>query len=401
MFRKPKKRPAALRSTSTSAAAQKDGNNDENYGVVENDGGGGDSISNDDDANNEEDTSGLLQQLRNERLEKNANATKSSLAIGQSSHSSKRKKSNTNDANKNWMHQFKSNSGDDGTTTASSARDMATRTAEYHPTSTTETANTNTTTSTTTSTNSSASSCAKQLNSATLSSHQAPRSKFLAGPLRASTFVRTTVRFDYQPDICKDYKETGFCGFGDTCIYLHDRGETKSGWEMEQEYEENKKRETLKREREMERFMEGMMCGEVTSGTGEGGGGATTAGSNNHDDFSAFNNNDDDINNNNIIDDGLPYACHICRGAFTNPIVTSCQHYFCEGCMLSLIRGGGGGAGEEVRPSSSCCPICQKDTNGVLNHPRKLEAKKRRLVGRDGSWEDYYEVGRKGLRGGG
>ena len=51
--------------------------------------------------------------------------------------------------------------------------------------------------------------------------------------------------------------------------------------------------------------------------------------------------------------------------------------------------------------SSSCCPICQKDTNGVLNHPRKLEAKKRRLVGRDGTWEEYYEVGRKGRGGGG
>lgn len=33
-----------------------------------------------------------------------------------------------------------------------------------------------------------------------------------AGPLRASTNVRMTVRFDYQPDICKDYKETGYCG---------------------------------------------------------------------------------------------------------------------------------------------------------------------------------------------
>ena len=38
MFCKPKKRPAALRSTSTSAAAQKDGNNDENYDTVENNG---------------------------------------------------------------------------------------------------------------------------------------------------------------------------------------------------------------------------------------------------------------------------------------------------------------------------------------------------------------------------
>jgi hypothetical protein len=34
------------------------------------------------------------------------------------------------------------------------------------------------------------------------------------GPIRAPSFVRSTARFDYQPDICKDYKETGFCGYG-------------------------------------------------------------------------------------------------------------------------------------------------------------------------------------------
>lgn len=34
------------------------------------------------------------------------------------------------------------------------------------------------------------------------------------GPMRAPSNIRTTVRWDYQPDICKDYKETGFCGFG-------------------------------------------------------------------------------------------------------------------------------------------------------------------------------------------
>lgn len=40
------------------------------------------------------------------------------------------------------------------------------------------------------------------------------------GPLRAPAFVRTTARFDYQPDICKDYKETGFCGYGDQCKHV-------------------------------------------------------------------------------------------------------------------------------------------------------------------------------------
>eukprot|EP00245_Coleochaete_scutata_P003954 TRINITY_DN16060_c0_g1_i2.p1 TRINITY_DN16060_c0_g1~~TRINITY_DN16060_c0_g1_i2.p1 ORF type:complete len:200 (-),score=46.43 TRINITY_DN16060_c0_g1_i2:833-1432(-) len=37
------------------------------------------------------------------------------------------------------------------------------------------------------------------------------------GPLRASQHIRWSVRFDYQPDICKDYKETGTCGYGDAC----------------------------------------------------------------------------------------------------------------------------------------------------------------------------------------
>jgi RING finger protein 113A len=45
--------------------------------------------------------------------------------------------------------------------------------------------------------------------------------------------VRVSARFDYQPDICKDYKETGFCSYGDACKFMHDRGDYKSGWELE------------------------------------------------------------------------------------------------------------------------------------------------------------------------
>lgn len=47
------------------------------------------------------------------------------------------------------------------------------------------------------------------------------------GPIRASLHIRSSIRFDYQPDICKDYKETGYCGFGDSCKFLHDRGDYK------------------------------------------------------------------------------------------------------------------------------------------------------------------------------
>jgi hypothetical protein len=53
------------------------------------------------------------------------------------------------------------------------------------------------------------------------------------GPLRASTNVRMSIRVDYQPDLCKDYKETGYCGYGDACKFLHDRGDYKAGWEID------------------------------------------------------------------------------------------------------------------------------------------------------------------------
>lgn len=53
------------------------------------------------------------------------------------------------------------------------------------------------------------------------------------GPLRGNNYIRTSVRFDYQPDVCKDYKETGFCSYGESCKFLHDRGDYKAGWELE------------------------------------------------------------------------------------------------------------------------------------------------------------------------
>lgn len=369
MFRKPKKKPTALRNSgggvdSSSGPAnnqsrkrrrQYDSSDDEE-----------DRHNNTNDDNDATTTSELLEQIRQERTnDSTANKSKKPLLNTASTNNNTSKKKAGG-----MMHQFKSNNDE----IQLSAKDMATRTAEYHP------ANNNVggSNSTINNINDNGETTNDKDKNATLPSLQKqPRNKFLAGPLKATTFVRTTARFDYQPDICKDYKETGFCGFGDTCIYLHDRGDTKSGWEMEQEYEGKKKAEEERKGREMERFMKSMMCGEVGAGTGGSGGGVKG------------DNNLDDDKKDNIVDDGIPFACHICRGPFRNPVVTTCGHYFCESCMQSRIRGditndGGGGGG-----GTTGCPICQKDTHGVLNHPQKLVAKKRRLVGRDGTWEDY------------
>ena len=43
------------------------------------------------------------------------------------------------------------------------------------------------------------------------------------GPIRGTQFMRASVRWDFAPDICKDYKETGFCTFGGTLAHLQAR----------------------------------------------------------------------------------------------------------------------------------------------------------------------------------
>lgn len=114
------------------------------------------------------------------------------------------------------------------------------------------------------------------------------------GPIRAPSNLRATVRWDYQPDICKDYKETGFCGFGDSCKFLHDRSDYKLGWQLERE-----------------------------AATGE------------------YNNSGDEDDKKyeiNSDEETLPFKCFICRNSFTDPVVTKCKHYFCEKCALDQYK---------------------------------------------------------------
>mmetsp|Transcript_15850 Transcript_15850/g.22665 ORF Transcript_15850/g.22665 Transcript_15850/m.22665 type:complete len:326 (-) Transcript_15850:135-1112(-) len=228
---------------------------------------------------------------------------------------------------KSVRHEFQSDSAG-----PMSAQELAVREGEYHPTPKAE----NNTTTTSISDN----------GDTTIKTYRGQNqqpNKFLAGPLRAPTFVRTTCRFDYQPDICKDYKETGFCGFGDTCIYLHDRGDTLTGWQLEKKWEEQRKKENERKEQIMNRFMDGETTVEVDEP-----------------------------------DDGIPFACYICRDPFSNPVVTSCGHYFCSKCIMDTFNS-----------NSPCCPVCSVDTVGVFNHPSKLYAKKRRVGGNEMSWKDY------------
>ncbi len=158
--------------------------------------------------------------------------------------------------------------------------------------------------------------------------------------MKAPTFLRVTSRFDYQPDICKDYKETGFCGFGDSCKFLHDRGDYKSGWQLEREWDTQQAKKKQRLEDSIAAFGEQELGNE-----GEG------------DDA------EDDDNKYEIDSDeeDLPFACFICREDFKNPVVTLCGHYFCGECALNTSK-----------KSGNKCAVCNKQTFGVFNRAHKL-----------------------------
>ena len=161
------------------------------------------------------------------------------------------------------------------------------------------------------------------------------------GPIRAPVYLRSTVRWDYQPDICKDYKETGVCGFGDSCKFLHDRSDYKFGWQLERE-EQDKIREA----------QEGR----------EGGG--------REENFEVSSDENDD----------LPFACLICRERFTNPVMTKCKHYFCQACALKRYK------------KNKRCYLCGSQTNGTFTPAKqlmeKIEKKTKAAMKRCGAGSD-------------
>ncbi|KIK63704.1 hypothetical protein GYMLUDRAFT_95270 [Collybiopsis luxurians FD-317 M1] len=136
------------------------------------------------------------------------------------------------------------------------------------------------------------------------------------GPQRnTNSTIRTVTIVDYQPDVCKDYKETGYCGFGDTCKFLHDRGTYLAGWQLDK-LAENPRKQV--------------------------------------DDAS-----DDDSDS----DEDIPFACLICRKPYTDPIVTKCGHYFCSACAIKRFA------------KTPKCLACGAPTGGMFNRADKIIAK--------------------------
>jgi RING finger protein 113A len=64
--------------------------------------------------------------------------------------------------------------------------------------------------------------------------------------------------------------------------------------------------------------------------------------------------------------DGLPFACYICRKPWdevASPVVTKCKHYFCEDCALDHDR------------RSGKCFVCEAPTQGIFNVANDIKRK--------------------------
>lgn len=174
------------------------------------------------------------------------------------------------------------------------------------------------------------------------------------GPIKGGpSNVRTITLVDYQPDTCKDYKgkyllppplslawlglltplvltasilrdppETGFCGFGDTCKFLHDRGDYLHGWQLDNSFLSSQ-------------AAAGSFMAKQRARDGDDDGPAGGSDSENED---------------------LPFACLICRKAFSkDPVVTLCGHYFDSACAIKRFA------------KNTKCFACGKGTQGVFN----------------------------------
>jgi RING finger protein 113A len=179
----------------------------------------------------------------------------------------------------------------------------------------------------------------------------APQKKHM-GPVKAATNIRTITVTDFAPDVCKDYKQTGFCGFGDSCKFLHAREDYKQGWELDRDWEIGTKGKKLK--------------GTSIANANRGGPA------------------DDDEAADDALLESIPFACFICREPYKNPIITKCGHYFCEKCALDRYR------------KNPACAACGSGTGGVFNRAKNLtkllerkreRAKKRKQKAREAGEE--------------
>lgn len=165
------------------------------------------------------------------------------------------------------------------------------------------------------------------------------------GPVRkVASNIRSNIIQDYDPNVCKDWKRYGSCGFGgescllvaclcldspcvltlflDSCKFLHAQEDYKQDWQLDTEWD------------------------TLTKGKNNIGGRIITSA-----DRKMVKDQDDGHDGKA---EDFPSICSLCSKTFKKPIITRCGHYFCEPCALGRYKNDPG------------CAICGAATNGIF-----------------------------------
>ena len=157
--------------------------------------------------------------------------------------------------------------------------------------------------------------------------------------MKVPFFFKVNSLFDYAPGICKDFKETGYCGFGETCIFVHDRGDYKLGWELERDWQKMQK---IKQKKKLEKMKKKIENGENV----------------NLSSISSSSSCNSDCESNN---EKISSICKICNKEMENPVSVSCGHIFCEKCIIG-----------QFKDNRKKCIICNQILNGIFNNANKI-----------------------------
>ena len=97
--------------------------------------------------------------------------------------------------------------------------------------------------------------------------------------------IRTTTITDFQPDVCKDFLQTGYCGYGDTCKFIHVRNESTQKKPVVRDW-------------------------EIST--------------------------DDPKKDDSV----APFKCAVCKKDYDQPVETKCDHVFCKKCFMDRYKKG-------------------------------------------------------------